>query len=52
MIYVIVRAIVFLSITLGASLAFLAMTTPGNSTALSIHDEPPNPVYFFGIWVH
>lgn len=31
MIYLITRAIVFFSVTLGGSFAFLALTTPGNS---------------------
>ena len=32
MIYLVARVLVFLSITLGGSFAFLALTTPGNST--------------------
>lgn len=39
--YVIARAIVFLSITLGGSFAFLAMTTPGNSAPMSLQIETP-----------
>ncbi len=49
MIHLLARALVFLSITLGGSFAFLAMTTPGNSTVLSIHDETPNAADFFGM---
>ena len=52
MIYLITRALVFLSLTLGGSFAFLAMTTPGNSSEMSIPDETPNTADLSGIRVH
>ena len=42
MILAIARVLVFLSVTLGGSFVFLAMTTPGNSAEPPIHGESPN----------
>ncbi len=36
MVYLLARALMFLSVTLGGSFAFLAMTTPGNSETVPL----------------
>ncbi len=43
MIYLVARVLVFLSITLGGSFAFIAMTTPGNSS--SFIDSQRNSIF-------